>query len=232
MEIWKEVKGYEGLYEVSNLGRVKSLSRIVLKCGKNPFITKEIILKNYIGNGKYLMVRLSNNGKAKTKRIHQLVAISFLNHNPCGHKLVVNHIDFDRLNNKAENLEIITARENGNQKHLKSTSKYTGVSWDNNKKKWSSNIYVNGKTRSLGRFDTEIEASNYYENALISIKNNSEIIKKEFVTSSKYKGVYWHKKANKWASQIRIKNVRKNLGLFISEIEANNAYQNALNNII
>jgi hypothetical protein len=169
MEIWKDVKGYEGIYQVSNLGRVKSLSRIVLKCGKNPFMTKEVILKNYIGNTKYLMVRLSNNGNAKTKRVHQIVAMAFLNHNPCGFKLVVNHIDFDRQNNKVENLETITARENGNQKHLKSTSKYTGVCWHKQKNKWTSQIYLNGKQKHIGAFANEIDAHRAYQNALNNI---------------------------------------------------------------
>ena len=93
MEIWKKVKGYEGIYEVSNLGRVKSLSRIVLKKGKYPFLTKEKILKQSNNYRGYKHVGLYLNKKMKTLTVHQLVVIAFLNHKPNGQELVVNHIN-------------------------------------------------------------------------------------------------------------------------------------------
>lgn len=161
-EIWKDIVDYEGLYQVSNLGRVKSLERI----NGRGIIVKERILKHGNDGKGYLMVGINKNGIQKTRKIHQLVAESFLNHKPCGKTIVVNHKNFIRSDNRLENLEIVTMRENGNQKHLKSTSKYTGVSWDPFNNKWKAQIYINKKTKNLGRFSTEEEAYSSYLNAL------------------------------------------------------------------
>lgn len=164
-EIWKEIKDYEGLYYISNLGRVKSLSKTV-KTSIGYRVTKEKILIPGTNGGGYQMVGLYKNNITKAFRIHQLVSIAFLNHVPCGRKLVVNHKDFNRINNHVHNLEIITQRENANKKHLKSSSNYTGVHWCNTKKKWVSQIAINGKNNHLGYFLNEIDASNAYQNKL------------------------------------------------------------------
>ena len=155
MEIFKDVKDQEGTYQVSNLGRVKSL-----KCGK------ERILKANVDSRGYLYVKLCKDRKTKNRTIHQMVAIAFLDHTPNGHKLVVNHKDFDRKNNKVENLEITTQRNNANKKHLKRSSKYVGVCWYKSSKKWMANIYVNGKRKHLGLFTNELEASEVYQSEL------------------------------------------------------------------
>lgn len=155
MEIWKTIKGFED-YQVSNLGNVKSL-----KYGK------ERILKFTCCKGGYRYVVLSFNKKLITKKIHQLVAIAFLNHTPCGHKLVVNHKDFNRQNNKLDNLEIISQRENTSKKHIKSISKYTGVSWNKQKNKWISYIWIVNKLKRIGSFDNEYDAHLAYEKELL-----------------------------------------------------------------
>jgi hypothetical protein len=111
MEVWKPVKDYENYYEVSNLGRVKGLEREILKGGKNKFIKIELILKPSV-TSKYLAVSLLKNKIKKTKRIHQLVAESFLNHNCNKHYLIVDHINENKLDNKLNNLQIITTKQN------------------------------------------------------------------------------------------------------------------------
>jgi hypothetical protein len=65
-----------------------------------------------------------------------------------------------------DNLEIVTARENSNKKHLKSSSKYIGVCFEKESKKWVASISLKGKQKKLGRFDCEIKASEAYQNAL------------------------------------------------------------------
>ena len=153
MEIWKTIEKYPD-YQISNLGNVKSLK-----------FEKEKILKQWIDDLGYCRVDL-----IKNEKVHQLVAIAFLNHNPCKYKLVINHKNFNRQDNRVENLEIVTQRENANKAHIKSSSKYVGVSWHKGSKKWMSRIVINGKRKHLGYFFEEIEASNAYQNALLAIR--------------------------------------------------------------
>jgi len=157
-EIWKDIPEYEGVYQASTFGRIKSLSRKV-RNGMGFYFTKERILKNILGNRGYFTVALCKNGIAKVRTVHQLIAVTHLNHVPCGYKLVVDHKDFNRQNNYLNNLKIITFRENTNQKHLNSKYKYTCVGWSNHAKKWRASIRHNNKSKHIGYFDDEYEAS-------------------------------------------------------------------------
>tara|TARA_R110002073_G_C9087289_1_gene547416 strand:- start:6 stop:515 length:510 start_codon:yes stop_codon:yes gene_type:complete len=169
MEIFKDVPNYEGLYQVSDLGNVKSLARKV-KCSTGLRNIQERILKPRINKGGYLELHLSKEGKTKNRTVHQLVAEAFLNHTPCGLKLIVNHINFIRHDNRAENLEIDTARNNTDKKHLKSSSEYVGVSWQKSSSKWRSYITINGKSKHLGYFTDELEAAYAYQTELNKLK--------------------------------------------------------------
>ena len=150
-EIWKSIEGYKE-YSVSNLGRIKSF-----KC------KKEIIIKIGISSNGYQIVRLSENNKIKTRTVHQLVSVAFLDHSPCGMKLVIDHIDDNKLNNKVENLQIVTARYNACKTQGNYSSKYKGVYWCANANKWRAVIQINYKKKHLGLFETETEASNAYQ---------------------------------------------------------------------
>ena len=101
-EIWKDIEGYEGLYQVSNMGRVKSLERTV-RCGRGYKIIPERIRKARKNNYGYLQLNLYKDGKIKSYKIHRLVAQAFLE-NP-DNLPEVNHIDENKQNNYVENLE-------------------------------------------------------------------------------------------------------------------------------
>lgn len=162
-EIFKDVPGYEGIYQVSNMGRVKSLFRFKISAG-NKVSVKERILsgrrRGKVGKRQYLCVSLSG----KNFTIHQLVAITFLGHIPCGHKLVVDHINDNPLDNRLENLQIVTNRFNAYKTQGKYASKYKGVSkchgWS--KDKWRARARENGKEIIIGYFDNEEEAGKAY----------------------------------------------------------------------
>ena len=158
-EIWKDIKDYEGLYQVSNLGRIKSL-----KFGK------ERILKGTKNFHGYSLVALYKDGKTKTITVHQLVSMAFLNHKPCGYKLVVDHINTIKTDNRLENLQVITNRENLSKDKKKGTSKYVGVSWYKRYQKWKAQMLIKGKHKTLGYFKTELEAHQAYQSKLETIK--------------------------------------------------------------
>ena len=105
MEIWKDIKGYEGLYQVSNLGNVKSLNYRKQKCAKN--------LTPKTNNKGYLWVELSRDGGRQCFLIHRLVGEAFIK-NPYNFK-VINHKDENPKNNRVENLEWCT--QSGNMQY-------------------------------------------------------------------------------------------------------------------
>jgi hypothetical protein len=168
MEIWADVKGYEGVYQVSNLGRVKSLDREV-KFSHGFRKIKGIVLKDGLDANGYCKISLSYNSKTETKNIHQLVAIAFLNHTPCGMELVIDHINDIKTDNRVENLQIVTQRFNARKTQGIYSSNHRGVAWDKERKKWRALIITNGKNKSLGRFATELEASQAYQAALLTV---------------------------------------------------------------
>lgn len=158
MDVFKEIPDYNGDYQISNLGEVKSF--------KN---NKELILSPCINTFGYKVVHLCKEGKPKTFKIHQLVAMAFLNHKPCGYNKVINHIDFNKLNNNVDNIEITTQRKNSNKKHIKSLSKYVGVVYAKHAKKWKAQIMINKKVKYLGYFNNEYDAHISYQNKIREI---------------------------------------------------------------
>lgn len=109
-EIWKPIKGFEGLYEVSNLGRVKALARKKI-CNRGWGWIKEHIMKQTTANSDYYRVPLTNKEHIKKYYlVHRLVATSFI---PNPKELPqVNHIDGNKLNNRVDNLEWCTRQDN------------------------------------------------------------------------------------------------------------------------
>jgi hypothetical protein len=160
MEIWKDITGFENVYQVSNLGNVKSL---------HSKQAKQLKPVNH-GDG-YLSVTLYNNGFRKVKLIHHLVAEAFLNHAPNGFNLVIDHINDNPSDNRLENLQVVTHRFNTCKTQNKYASKFKGAYKSGDK--WKSQIVINGKTIYLGTFDCELKAHQAYQLKLNSIDNES-----------------------------------------------------------
>ena len=174
MEIWKDIAGYEGLYQVSNLGRVKSLGN-----NKN---SKEKILKPFFNRDGYLLVNLCKEGKSKQYRVHRLVAQAFIL-NP-EDKPEVNHKDEDKTNNKVENLEWVTSKENCN---YGTSTERSGKSQTNGKKR-SKPIYgINVKTNEKIEFPSTREAGR-------SSFDQSTIVKCLKGRCKSHKGYKWYYK--------------------------------------
>ena len=168
-EIWKDIPGWEGLYQVSNLGRVKSLPRNVTYKDGRVYYVEGCIRKQYSGKDEYKFVILSNAGYKRRYGIHQLVGMAFLDYKPNGTKMVIDHINNDSSDNRLENLQIVSQRINTfKDKH--GTSKYIGVYWNKSRNKWRAMIHINGKKTHIGYFDEEEEAAKAYQDALQSVE--------------------------------------------------------------
>lgn len=156
-EIWKDIKGYEGFYQVSNLGNVRSVDRVVKHPRYGERKEKGRLLKprKVSKNGRYLTVLLCKNGKQVNHRVHRLVAEAFIPNEY--NKREVNHIDGNRENNRADNLEWVTREEN--MRHAFNTGlakreTYIEANRPNMKRVYCSNgvTYesINAAARSLG----------------------------------------------------------------------------------
>jgi hypothetical protein len=128
-EEWLPVTEYEGLYEVSSFGNVKSLDRKILNNGV-AINRRGVILKPH--HKHYSILALCKNGKIKSKSVHRIVAIAFLS-NPNNYE-EVNHIDFNTKNNRLDNLEWVTPLQNsrhtvdsGRRKNIIFPNKYDDV---------------------------------------------------------------------------------------------------------
>lgn len=150
MEIWKDIKGYEDMYVVSNHGRVASLNRVQKdKNGKEKRYKGKMLLPHPNSSG-YLRVQLKRDGAMKYYFVHRLVAIHFVENPSEAENTIVNHIDSNYLNNNANNLEWTTYK--GNAEHAKARGRLSRTKeWlqhlrESNEKNGRSVIGTNIKT--------------------------------------------------------------------------------------
>lgn len=167
-ELWKDIIGYNGKYQISNYGRVKRVksSSLLTSNGDGRPYKKDLIYKLNTDTKGYYFVCLWNSStySAKGQWVARLVAIHFIdNHDNLP---IVNHINGIKTDNHVDNLEWVTYRENNSHKFLTKesnyNSKYIGVKWCSSKKRWITTITFIGKLKTLGRFKNERSAALCY----------------------------------------------------------------------
>lgn len=184
MENWKEIPGYEGLYEVSDLGRVRSMDHTVPCKGNKTRLVKGKLKESFpISRTGYHITTLSKNNDLSTFTVHQLVALAFIPDFTKGTHL--NHIDGVKTNNHLSNLEITNPSLNGLHAYKLGLSKKVGESIYNHvtylknpkaKSKWAVSIRHNGKSCfGWKTFKTELEAAHYADELLDSIGDTERL---------------------------------------------------------
>ncbi len=174
MEKWVNVKGYEGIYMVSDLGNVKALARTFWSEKRKCFINKKERLMSMCNSSGYKLVQLYKNRIPKNFLVHQLVYYSFYGVKSC-QSSPIDHINNDKSDNRIMNLQKLTHRENISKTDKVTSSIYTGVSYRSDIDKWRARITIKGKVHHLGNFETEIEAAEEYErklDELVKVKGN------------------------------------------------------------
>ena len=217
-EEFRPIKGYEGMYEVSSFGRVKSLDREIFEHNGKRRLLKGRFLIFGVNNNGYSLVGLCKFCKIKSFTVHKLVAIAFLDHTPDGMVEIIDHLNSIKTDNFYLNLNKTTQRNNTSRYKKSILNGALGVSVT--KDKYRSVIKNKGVNYNLGVFDTKEEASQYYQNALTSIENGTKIVVKRKVYTSNFKGVCFHKKSNKWIVQLRFKDKQVKIGCFDNEEKA------------
>jgi len=161
MEEYRDIISFEGLYQISNLGNIKSLKR--------KGCLNDRVLKPKPNSKGYMHVTLHKNKKQQVKRVHKLMEQMYFKPLSKESELVIDHINNDKSDNSIDNLQRITVRHNNSKDRTGYTSKYIGVSWNKERNKWASQLGVNGINLKLGYFIDEHDAHLAYQSALNTI---------------------------------------------------------------
>jgi hypothetical protein len=148
IEMWNDIKGYEGLYQISNFGNVMNVKTLrILK-----YTIDKDRCKRTIDKDRCKRIILSRSGKVKKFFIHRLIAINFTPNDR--NKPFVDHIDNDTANNKISNLRWCTREENQKNRSMSinNTSGIKGVNFNKQSNKWHARIQINGNNIHLGYF--------------------------------------------------------------------------------
>ena len=118
MELWASIPGYEGFYEISNYGNVRSLTRHVPYGRHKQTVYKGRLLKQFVSNN-YMSVKLSMAGATRTRYVHELVLLTFVGARPVIlERSEIRHLDGDKKNNHLDNLKYGTTKENAGDRKL------------------------------------------------------------------------------------------------------------------
>ena len=163
-ETWRVIQGYEGVYEASDMGRIRRVDGKVYDRGLKAYKSiKGRVLKPKIKNNGYARVCLCAGGMCEEKYVHRIIAECFHGSDPGF--LDVDHINGERTDNRASNLRWSNRSANirNSSRYHNSSSEYYGVCWDKHAQKWKSNIAYKGKVIHLGNFVSEFEAAKAYD---------------------------------------------------------------------
>jgi hypothetical protein len=183
-EEFRDIIGYEGLYQVSDLGRLKSFKK--KSCG--------LILSTKPYKNGYSSISLFKEGKRKCIFLHQLVAMVFLNHVPCGYKKVVDHVNSIKSNSSINNIRIVTTREN-NLYCRKNKSGFNNISINENGKFRATVVFEKNKIE-LGVFEDVNCAKETIEKFFALAENKKDfsyLIKTKEKSSTGHKYIYEQK---------------------------------------
>jgi len=222
IELWKDIPEYEGLYQVSDLGRVKSLEKPRKKSANNPNSFVRVRIMKASISQRYLNTALYKDGLSKSFLVHHLISIAFLNFKPNMGDIIVDHINNISTDNRLVNLQLITRRHN-NVKDVKSKSEAVGLYERNGL--FNVTINSNGVRCSLGSFKDKNQAIQKHKEAFDLLEKKQDIshlIKKK-TNKTQFKGVYLIN--NKFTSQIRHNGFTHNLGSYFTIKEASEIYQ-------
>jgi hypothetical protein len=164
IEQWLTIDEFPN-YQVSNFGRVRNATT-------NKVLSPALKAEGYMK----LMIFKERGGKGSNVYVHRLVASTFIE-NP-QNKTQIDHIDQYRQNNCVQNLRWATQSENNAnaRKRKNATSKYKGVSWDKDRKRWVAEICSNGKSKNLGRYTKEKDACRAYNEAAKEIHGEYAVL--------------------------------------------------------
>lgn len=214
-EIWKDIPGYEGKYQASNLGRIRCLPHVFRNKNGN-LISQSFYYVAVRNNRGYLHTILTNfNGVNKNRGIHRWVMYAFHGES----ELQVDHINGIKDDNRLENLRYVTARENNNYRKDTNPNFFTSSLYGTYKQddKWYSYITINGYEHYLGNYKTDVEANKAYMKAWKDWEELGKLPEK-WINPNKtsvYDGIDFHNASKKW--RVRVMDRGVYIGIFETE---------------
>ena len=221
IEVWTPIVNSDGKYYVSDLGRVKSIN---YKNTNTPKILKQSLSKN-----GYPYVCLYLKGKKKNTKVHQLVAKAFLKHTPCEAKIVIDHINNIKVDNRLTNLQLVSTRFNVTKDKIENGI-MNNTSWFHGENDWRPYLTIKNTRFNLKKCSSIEEASNIYYEA-VSNWDENKILPKIQKRHTNYSGVSFYKIVNKWRSKITINGKSYHIGYFTTEEDAIKAKKYVEDNI-
>ena len=165
IEQWKSILETKGKYEVSNLGRIRTIDHHVQNRHNKKRFVKGIIRKQVKRKDGYIIAHFYLDGKKWSDYVHRLVWRYFNDKPEPNRKIVIDHIDNNKSNNRIDNLRLISNRDNttkGMKRKENKKSRFIGVYWRQDREHWFSRILINGKRLYLGSSKCEAQAALLY----------------------------------------------------------------------